>query len=284
MPIRPFRACQSSRFTGLFRPHASVPQFRLARRRRRWPSRRLRRDQQICAAAAASGRRRHSAEGKRRRLSGGDRHARGREHRRSGGAHSGLRAGDQVQGRLDREEGHGAVRDRAGALQGQGRSGGRRRGCRQGPAPEFAGGVRPSGRSGQAPGFDPGQLRQGAGAARHRQGQSRTGPGQYRDRQDQLRLYAGGGAVRRRGDRASRLGRRICRRQQHPDQARHHRADRSDLGEFQYQRTGGAAHSRGARQAGPDIERCLDHPGRDRSADRQRLPVQGPSRLRGADC
>ena len=57
------------------------------------PSRRLRGAEPLCAAAAAAGRGRQAARGKRHRLSGRDRHARGRQYGRPRGAHSGLRAG-----------------------------------------------------------------------------------------------------------------------------------------------------------------------------------------------
>ena len=119
-------------------------------------------------------------------LSRGNRHARGGEYRRSRGAHSGLRAGDQVQGRRAREEGHVAVHDRARALQGQARSGAGRRRRRQGAGPESAqaeferqADLVKRQVSTQA-NYDKALAQRDTDKANRR-----TGPGQHRDRQDQ---------------------------------------------------------------------------------------------------
>ena len=83
--------------------------------------------------------------------------------------------------------------------------------------------------------------------ARQRPGQSAAGPGQHQDRRGQLRLYQCGRAVRRHRQRASGFGRRT-RRRGVADPARDHRRARSDLCEFQCQRTGRAADSRRSRR------------------------------------
>ena len=79
-----------------------------------------------CAAAAeGDGAIARAADG--HAISRGDRQHRLGEHRQAGGARARLRPGDQVSGRRQGEERHAAVRDRAGALQGQAASRRRRR-------------------------------------------------------------------------------------------------------------------------------------------------------------
>ena len=90
--------------------------------------------------------------------------------------------------------------------------------------------------------------------ARQRPGQSAAGPGQHQDRRGQLRLYQCRRAVRRHRQRASGLGRRTGRRGV-ADPACDHRAARSDLREFQRQRTGRAADPRRSPAARLDAQR-----------------------------
>ena len=154
---------------------------------------------------------------------------------------AGLRAGDQLQRRRLCEKGHVAVHHRARALQAEGS---KQASCdheRRGDADAGPGRIPAPGRSHYQAGIDPGQLRQGAGAARFRASRSAIGAGQREAGRDQSRLYRCDGAVRRRRHRAAGIDRPICRRQLDADGACHHRAARSDLGEFQRQRARCAA-------------------------------------------
>ena len=106
---------------------------------------------------------------------------------------------------------------------------------------------------------------------RRRQVDARQRAGQHAACADQLRLHAGAGAVRRHRDGAQGVGRELCRRQRHADGARHHRAARSDLGEFQHQRAGRHPRARGAGAARRHPRRRHEVQGRGRAAGRDRL-------------
>ena len=96
------------------------------------------------------------------RQHGGDQHGRSRRPR------AGLCAGDQLYRRRFRQKGHLVIHHRAGTVQAQGRGGEGGSRQRQGQAEAGRSRVPASGRSGDQAGLDPGQLRQGAGAARSR--------------------------------------------------------------------------------------------------------------------
>ena len=141
------------------------------------------------------------------------------------------------------EEGHAAVRDRAGALQGQAGAGPGSGGGRQGDARQCRSRIHAAaGTAGQGR-LDPGQSRQGAGQPRHGARQCAAGTGQYPDRGDQSRLHHGVGPVRRRRHRAQGLGRRTGRRRP-AERACDHRPAAPDLGVVQPQRTRRAARPR----------------------------------------
>ncbi len=97
-----------------------------------------------------------------------------------------------------------------------------------------------------------------------------------------LRLHQRRRAVRRHRQRPSGLDRRTGRRGV-ADPACHHRRARSDLCEFQRQRTGRAADPRGGKAARHDDQRTQAVAGRGRVADRERLSAQGQARLHLAE-
>ena len=206
--------------------------------------RRLRREQPLRRSAAAQGGGRGADRTAGHALLRSDRQHGGGQFGRSRRARAGLRPGHQLHRRRLREEGHVAVHDRAGALQAQG--GSREVGGHQRPGDADAGGsgVQAAGRSHHQAGFDAGQLRQGAGAARFVAGRPAIATGQREAGRDQSRLYRRDRAVRRRRDRAPGFRWRTRRRQRDADDARHHRAARSDLGQLQRQRARCAARAR----------------------------------------
>ena len=95
-------------------------------------------------------------------LFGGDGQCRLGEQHQAGGSRARVRAGDQVSGRAGGEEGHAAVRDRAGALQGSAGAGPSSGGGRQGDARQCRSRIHAAaGTAGQGR-LDPSQSRQGA--------------------------------------------------------------------------------------------------------------------------
>ena len=110
------------------------------------------------------------------------------------------------------KQGHDAVHDRARNLQAETGAGPGGRGRCAGIAEAGRNRLQASGRPGRQAGRLAGDPRYVHVDARQRPGQSAAGPGQYQDRGDQLRLYQCRCAIRRHRQRASRLGRRACRR------------------------------------------------------------------------
>ena len=166
-------------------------------------------------------------------LSRGDRQHRRGQHRQSGRARAGLRAGDQVSGRRVREEGHVALHHRAASPTSS--SSNRRRP----PRPRAKAAVIYAEAefkrqdelvakqvSTQAL-YDKWLSQRDVDRANVQQAQANTADGR-----DQLRLHRREGAVRRHRHRAPGVDRRHGRRH-HAHAARHHRPARSDLRQLQ---------------------------------------------------
>ena len=189
-------------------------------------------------------------------LFGGDRQCRLGEQHQARGSRARICARDQVSRRPGGEEGHAAVRDRAGALQGSVGAGPSSGGGRQGDARQCRSRIHAAaGTAGQGR-LDPSQSRQGAGQPRHGAGQCAASTGQYPERGNHARIHHGVGPVRRRRHRAQSLGRRTGRREP-TERARDHRPDQPDLGLVQPQRTRRSARPR--LDGGTRRDRCRAH-------------------------
>ena len=216
------------------------------------PARRLRAEQHLSGAAAAEGDGRQAGRAEGHALFRGDRQHRGGQLGQSGRARAGLPHRDQIRRRHAGEEGPAPLHHRAGALPAQAAAGAGRRGrprrrARSRPRPtSSASRSWCSGRPPPRPRSMPRTAKRDNDKA-----QGAAGAGRHQAGADQSRLHQGGRAVRRHRHGAPGLGRRAGRRQRHAG-ARHHRAARSDLREFQRQRARRAARARHARQARPD--------------------------------
>ena len=178
-----------------------------------------------------------------------------------------------------------ALHDRAGTLQAEARAGAGGGSRRAGDAEADRGRLRAPGRSGRASRLDSRRATTTRPPTRDTaQGQLSAGAGQHQARRRSITATP---VSPRRSTASSRralvsVG-ELCRRQSPPTAARHHRAARSDLREFQRQRAGRAAHPRGDAPARHDRRRPEEGAGRGRPADRNRLSAQGHARLCRAD-
>ncbi len=243
----------------------------------------LRAEQHLSGAAAAQGHGRKAGRAEGHALFRGDRQYRGGQLGQSGRARAGLPHRGEVHRRHAGEEGPAPLHHRAGALSAQAAAGASGRGRRAGhrrsrPRPTSNASrnwcsARPPRRRRSMPRT----AKRDSDKAKVLQAQADTKQAQIN--LDYTRVV---GAVRRHRDGAPGLGRRAGRRQRHAG-ARHHRAARSDLREFQCQRARRAARARHALQARPEGVGSARHRYRGRLADRCGLSAQGQARLHRAD-